>query len=147
MPYTEAIICEVLRLGSVAPLGAMNKALYDRDFNGFRITKGTTVIGNMFSIHRNPKYWGDPENFRPERFLSPNGEKLRNPPHFVAFQVGRRECLGENFALDSLFLFITAIFQNFHITQYSNEYPLDLESVPGIARGPKPFYVRAESRT
>jgi len=146
MPYTEAVICEALRFSSFAPLGLMHKTLYDTNVKGFKISKGTTVICNLYSAHHNPEYWGDPEVFRPERFLSPTGEKLRNPPHFLPFQVGRRQCLGENFAMDSLFLFVTAIFQKFHVTQYSKEYPIDLESIPGFTRDPKPFYVNIKSR-
>jgi len=146
MPYTEATISEALRLSSVAPLGNMHKALYDKEFKGYMIRKGTTIIENIYSINNNPEYWGDPENFRPERFLSPSGEKLKNPPYLIPFEVGRRQCLGETFALDSLFLFINAVFQNFHITQYSKDFPLDFESLPGFTRGPKPFYVRIASR-
>jgi len=149
MPYTEAVICETFRLSSLAPLGLMHRTLKTLDTNvqGFKISKGTTVICNLYSVHHNPEYWDDPKIFRPEKFLSPTTrEKLRNPPHFLPFQVGRRQCLGENFALDSLFLFVTAIFQKFHVTQYSNECPIELESIPGFFRNPKPFYVNIKSR-
>jgi len=146
LPYTEATICEVLRISSLAPLGLIHRALYDTEFNGFAIKKGTLVIANMYSAHHNPDHWSQPELFRPERFLSPSGEKLRNPSQFVPFQVGRRQCLGESFAMDTLFLFVTCIFQNFVIFPDYKDQKLDFEAIPGFLRLPKPFRVKINSR-
>jgi len=124
----------------------MHRSLCDTEFNGFRIRKGTLVLANLCSAHYNPDKWNEPELFQPERFLSPNGEKMKNPPHFLPFQVGRRQCLGESFAMDSLFLFIASIFQTFQLTPYDKTQELDLEPLPGIARMPKPFTVEINSR-
>jgi len=30
----------------------------------------------LYSVHYNPEIWGDPENFRPERFLSKDGKAV-----------------------------------------------------------------------
>jgi len=146
MPYTEAVISETLRLSSFAPLGLMNRTLYDTNFQGFLIQKDTIVIGNLYSIHYNPEHWSDPHQFRPERFLLPDGEKIKNPDYFLPFHVGRRKCAGEHFAMDSLFLFITSIFQKFHIAKYHENGKLDFDSIPGLTRSPKPFCVKIQNR-
>jgi len=146
LPYTEATICELLRITSFAPIGLMHRVLEDTESNGFRIRKGTLVLANLYSAHYNPDKWNHPELFRPERFLSPTGEKIKNPPYFVPFEVGRRQCLGESFALDSLFLFITSIFQNFKISPYDKKQKLDVQPLSGFLRMPKPFSVKIQSR-
>jgi len=100
----------------------------------------------LYSAHYNPEQWNEPEIFRPERFLSPEGEKLKNPLEYAPFGVGRRQCLGESFAMDSLFLFIISFFQNFQFSPYDENQKLDLEPKPGVIRVPKPFSVKISSR-
>jgi len=133
-------------MSSMVPLGVMHRALSDKEVNGYFIRKGTVVLGNLYSAHHNPNYWKNPEKFLPERFLSDNGEKLKNPPAFIQFEVGKRRCLGENLAIETLFLFIASIFQNFRLTKYKENEPLDLLGMPGFVRTPKPFFVRIEKK-
>ena len=61
---------------------------------------------NIFQSHvlHNEKYWENPHEFRPERFLE-NGEYIttRNKA-FIPFGFGRRVCLGEKLAIADLFL-------------------------------------------
>jgi len=131
----------------MVPLGVIHRALCDKEVNGFLIQKGTVVLGNLYSAHHNPKYWESPEKFLPQRFLSTNGgQKLKNPPAFVPFEVGKRRCLGENLAMETLFLFVASIFQNFRVTKYKEEDELDLLGLPGIVRTPKPFDVGIKKR-
>jgi hypothetical protein len=47
-------------------------------------------------IHYDPKIWGDPETFRPERFLSPDGKSFKKHEALLAFSVGNRQCLGNS---------------------------------------------------
>jgi cytochrome P450 len=51
----------------------------------------------IYSIHRNPKYWEEPERFMPSRF-----DTRINPPvsaySYIPFSIGRRSCLGNRFA-------------------------------------------------
>jgi len=124
----------------------MHKAIQDTTYDGFLIQKGTLIIANMYSAHHNPKHWDEPEAFNPERFLSPTGEKLKNPLQYAPFSVGRRQCLGEKFAMDTLFLFVTSIFQNFQFSPYDTNQKLDLEPPPGFLRIPKPFRVKISRR-
>jgi len=133
-------------MSSLLPLGIMHRTLHDKEVNGFLIRKGTAVLGNLYSAHHNPKYWNDPQKFLPERFLSANGENLKKSSAFVPFEVGKRRCLGENLAMETLFLFIASIFQNFRFAKYREDDELDLLGLPGFVRAPKPFFARVQKR-
>jgi len=49
---------------------------------------------NLWSVHMNQDHWGDPEAFRPERFLDDQGKLLKNE-HLIPFGIGKRSCLGK----------------------------------------------------
>jgi len=46
------------------------------------------VMINLRSVHMDKKHWGDPENFRPERFISPEGKFVKDE-HFMPFGTGK----------------------------------------------------------
>ena len=64
-------------------------------FRGYDIKKGTTVIANIYSVHFDQKTWGDPENFRPERFLSTDGKTVIRNDALIPFSIGKRQCPGD----------------------------------------------------
>lgn len=55
------------------------------------IPKGTMVIPLQWAIHMDPSRWGDPQEFRPERFIGEDGAVLR-PDGFIPFQTGELLC-------------------------------------------------------
>ena len=73
----------------------------------------------MGSSHHDEEFWGDPCNFRPERFLNTGGKLLAanhlNRKHLLAFGAGMRVCVGEVFALRRLFVFTAYIAQSFNL--------------------------------
>jgi cytochrome P450 len=146
MPYTEALIAETQRYSSIASLGAMHRALKDQEFKGYMIPKDTMIISNLHYIHHDPAVWGDPENFRPERFLSPDGKTFKKHDALIPFSVGRRQCLGEALARDSLFLFSTNLFQRFTIEFDKNGPDHGFESIISFILSPKPFSVILKDR-
>lgn len=95
MPYTEAVIYEVLRRSTLVPIGVFHRALETKEFHGYVIPKGAWVIPNLWSVHMNPEIWGDPESFRPERFISLDGKSVIKHEALIPFQYGKRQCLGE----------------------------------------------------
>jgi cytochrome P450 len=74
-----------------------------------------------------PKYWNNPQEFRPERFLE-NGRYLASrPTAFIPFGTGRRICLGEKMAINDVFLVVVRFLQS------TNGYELTLRDGPGSA--------------
>nr|CAD7569362.1 unnamed protein product [Timema californicum] len=75
LPYMEAVIREALRKVTIIPLSVIKKCTEDTYFQGYFIPKGTMVVPNLWAAHMDPEFWGDPENFRPDRFLDEQGLK------------------------------------------------------------------------
>lgn len=146
MPYTEAMIQEVLRFSSIVPTGISHKTLTDVMIGEYRIPSNTWVIANLQGIHHDPEIWGDPENFRPERFLNERNEVIKHEA-LLPFSFGKRICIGENLARDELFLFITGIFQTFTVEPDPNSPDLSTESQnSNIIAVPKPHKLNLKER-
>lgn len=141
MPYTEAVIIEVLRKSTLLPFGVPHRAIRNQNFRGYSIEKDTIILPHLKYIMNSKDVWGDAENFRPERFLSEDGRKVEKTDDLIPFQAGRRQCPGEALARDTLFLFLSNIFQQFEILPDPENPKPDLEPVLGFVNGPKRFKV------
>ncbi|KAG8895506.1 hypothetical protein FRC01_012331, partial [Tulasnella sp. 417] len=108
-PYLKAIILETLRWSPAAPVGVPHRLMEDDIYNGYLIPKGTTVFPGM---SRNPKYYKDPTEFKPERFLT--GEPILDPRQF-AFGFGRRICPGNELAMQSNWMGIASVLWAFEL--------------------------------
>ncbi|ODM92573.1 Farnesoate epoxidase [Orchesella cincta] len=140
LPYIEAIILETLRLSSIAPLGFPHRMTADTLFHGYFLPKDVTVIAGLYTIHHNPKIWGEDVNeFRPERFISEDKLKVIHHKALLPFSVGKRACIGEGLAKDNLFLFIANILQRFDIGTDPVHPVTKIETVAGFTVESKPF--------
>jgi len=76
----------------------------------------TLVDINVFRIHRDPKYWKDPEKFDPHRWDENSDQLGPITPHcFLPFSHGKRNCLGRKFAEIEGTLFLTMLAQNYRV--------------------------------
>ena len=88
MPYMEATISEVLRRASIVPLSVQHGLASDVMFQGYVIPRDAIVLPDLESALYDAEVWGDPENFRPERFIGPDG-KAKREDEFVPFSLGQ----------------------------------------------------------
>ncbi|KAG8761722.1 hypothetical protein FRC14_000106 [Serendipita sp. 396] len=96
LPYTQAVYKEALRWRPSAPVGLPHVSTEDDTINGYFLPKGTLIGQNFRFMLTDPKVYGDPENFRPERFLpehNPEAETLPDPGS-ILFGFGMRVCPG-----------------------------------------------------
>ncbi|XP_045612488.1 cytochrome P450 2L1 [Procambarus clarkii] len=112
MPYTEAVIHEVLRKSSLIAFGVQHLATRDTTLGTYTIPKGTVLSTAQEYIHHDPRYWDRPEQFLPERWLDQDGKFVAKKEGFLPFGVGKRSCLGEGLARMELFIFTTTVFQS-----------------------------------
>jgi len=112
---------EVLRFSTIIPVGVGHRVMEDVQFHGYTFPKGTLILPNIYAVHFDSKIWGDPEIFRPERFLSQDGLTLKKNDNLIPFGTGKRTCLGFNLALDQIFLLMTCVLQRFDISGESRK--------------------------
>ncbi|PVF93563.1 cytochrome P450 [Serendipita vermifera] len=79
LPYTEAVFKESVRRYPFMPLGVPHVNDQDEILRGYLIPKGTTIHVNTGAMFKDERVWGDPEVFRPERFLDAEASQRPNP--------------------------------------------------------------------
>ena len=118
LSYNRAVVDETLRLYPPAWI-VEREAIEDDTVGGKVLPKGGTVGISAFILHRNPKYWPDPEVFQPERFLTPDPDR---PKHaYMPFGAGPRTCIGNVFALTEMQIVIAMFVRRFDIVPQSAE--------------------------
>ncbi|XP_076176144.1 methyl farnesoate epoxidase isoform X2 [Ptiloglossa arizonensis] len=135
LPYLNAILTEVMRLANITATTLPHRAITDSNLLGFEIKKDYTLLPNLKSVHMDKEHWGDPEVFRPERFIDENGQFV-DDSWMIPFGLGRRKCLGETVARNTIFIFTACLIQKLHF-MLPEKYPkLCLQGVDGFITAP-----------
>ncbi|RXN08410.1 steroid 17-alpha-hydroxylase 17,20 lyase-like protein [Labeo rohita] len=167
LPFLDAVLCEVMRIRPVSPVLIPHVAMQDTSLGGHSVPKGTRVLVNMWAIHHDPKYWDEPDQFRPdvcetlfscslfikraslvnftERFLDSSGKRA-TPGSFLPFGAGPRICVGESLARIELFLFASRLLQRFHFSVPPGASLPDLKGRLGVVLQPLRYSVRVTPR-
>lgn len=138
LAYTQAFIWEMMRFKPPTPLNPMRHTDADIKVGGYIIPRGSIVIVSFWSIFHDKSVWGDPDVFRPERFLIDGGTRAVKPEQFIPFSYGKRSCPGESIANMEAFLYLTTILQHFVVEAPSKGTGLVFDEVAGISLRPKP---------
>ncbi|XP_073788342.1 cytochrome P450 2P10 isoform X1 [Danio rerio] len=144
MPYTNAVIHEIQRMGNIIPLNVVRTTSEDTRIEKYSIPKGTLVIGSLTSVLFDESEWETPHSFNPGHFLDAEG-KFRRRDAFLPFSLGKRVCLGEQLARMELFLFFTSVLQRFTFSPPAGVEP-SLDFKMGFTRCPKPYKLCAVPR-
>ncbi|KQB83306.1 bifunctional cytochrome P450/NADPH--P450 reductase [Corynebacterium oculi] len=146
--YIDQILREGLRLYPTAPAFAVTPyestiVGADEEHEGFEAHPGDILLVILPLMHRDPKVWDNPEEFRPERFDFENAKKI---PHnaWKPFGNGQRSCLGRAFALQEATMVLALIIQHFDIELADPGY--QLEVLDGLTSKPKDFYINVRPR-
>nr|CAD7456858.1 unnamed protein product [Timema tahoe] len=113
LKYIEQVIKESLRLYPVVPF-VPRTSTKDIEINGYTIPKGCDVFFNIYSLHRNPKIYPNPDEFDPENF-SPERSKGRHPYSFLPFSGGMRKCVGYKYAMLQMKVVLATVLRHFTV--------------------------------
>jgi cytochrome P450 len=111
LPYTERVIKESMRLYPPA-WGVARTVVSEFELRGYSIPTGANVVMSPWIMHRDPKYFHDPEKFEPDRWLP---ERPQSLPRFAYFPFGGgpRQCIGAAFAMMEATLLLATIAKRF----------------------------------
>uniref|UniRef100_A0A2I3SYU7 Cytochrome P450 3A n=1 Tax=Pan troglodytes TaxID=9598 RepID=A0A2I3SYU7_PANTR len=144
MEYLDMVVNETLRLFPVA-MRLERVCKKDVEINGMFIPKGVVVMIPSYALHRDPKYWTEPEKFLPERFSKKNKDNI-DPYIYTPFGSGPRNCIGMRFALMNMKLALIRVLQNFSFKPCKEtQIPLKLR-LGGLLQPEKPIVLKVESR-
>ena len=121
----SSVINETMRLYPPAWISD-RVALQEDAFRGFKIPKDTIMVLFYYGLHRDGQYFDKPELFQPDRFLKKNADKEK-PKAFYPFGSGPRLCIGNNFAMAEMAIFLAEFVARFNVAP------------TGIAPGVKPL--------
>jgi len=143
LPYTRMVLDEVMRL--YPPAYLLDRVTTEPWDNGkFTVPKGSYIFMSPYLMQRHPKYWEDPEAFRPERW---EAEEASSRPKFAFFPFGGgpRICIGEHFARLEMVLVLATLAQRHALSLVSDaEVGID----PMVTLRPKgEIRMRLEART
>jgi cytochrome P450 len=112
--FVEMVALEAMRLYPPAYVIG-REALVDCDVGGYRVPRGTTVLMSQWVLHRDARFFPEPERFRPERW---GEDAIKALPKFAYFPFGGgpRLCIGNTFAMMELVLVLAAIAQRFRFS-------------------------------
>ncbi|RYO83950.1 hypothetical protein DL766_000991 [Monosporascus sp. MC13-8B] len=143
LPYVTAVLRETLRLNSPIAMFSVNP-IDDTVLAGkYLVHKGDIIINLISNSHLDPEVFDEPYEFRPERMLDGNFEKLPKNA-WKPFGNGIRACIGRPFAWQEAILAMAMIFQNFDLVLDDPDYKLEHKQTLTIK--PKGLYARATLR-
>ena len=136
----DSALDETLRLYPPAWIGP-RRAVSEFELHGHRISAGVPVNYCSWASHRLPDVWEDPHEFRPERFLEGNREKIPRGA-YVPFGAGSRICLGMRFGQLEIGIIAAAIRERFTLERLPG-HKLEIRQTPTLGpRGGLPMRVR-----
>ncbi|MGO4772105.1 cytochrome P450 [Flavobacterium sp. W22_SRS_FK3] len=118
MTYLNAVLNESMRLYPPAWI-TDRQNVADDTIGQFYIKKGTLIGVSFYELHRNPKYWENPNEFNPERFLGE--QKKHSMQYFYPFGAGPRMCIGTGFAIYEMCLTLSYIVKKYVIKSSKTE--------------------------
>ncbi|XP_077560928.1 cytochrome P450 4V2-like [Haemaphysalis longicornis] len=112
LTYMDCVLKEALRL--YPPVPVVSRTLRkDISIGKYTIPRGSVGFVALYFLQRNPRFYEDPDAFKPERFMDP---KLAHTFAFAPFSGGARSCLGQKFSMMQAKILLTHILRRFEVT-------------------------------
>uniref|UniRef100_A0A1I7ZHH8 Unspecific monooxygenase n=1 Tax=Steinernema glaseri TaxID=37863 RepID=A0A1I7ZHH8_9BILA len=125
MPYTNAVVTEVLRCGSIFNFNLIHETTRETVVGGYIIPKRTTLTSQISVIMKDEENFKDATKFDPERYI-------RDPDvvkKVIPFSVGKRSCVGESLARAEMFLITSNFVQKYKFSNIDDNTPPTMEEI------------------
>ena len=113
--------------------GIAREALADCEIGGYHVPKGTQIFMVQWLVHRDSRWFDDPEAFKPERWDNDLVKRLPRCAYFP-FGDGPRICIGNHFAMMEAVLLLATIARRFRLEIEPGQ---TLELLPSITLRPR----------
>jgi cytochrome P450 len=133
IPYLRQVLDESLRLYPPAWILG-RRAIQEDEIGGYYVAPGTVLAISIYTLHRHPAFWENPDEFDPERF-TPARSAGRHRHAYIPFGSGPRQCIGNTFGLLEASLIMACIAQRF-----------EPRLVPGVEVQPQAIFVLRPNR-
>ncbi|RUS72289.1 hypothetical protein EGW08_019949 [Elysia chlorotica] len=139
--YFKAFIHEVQRCANICPLSMAHAVAKEKFLKGYRVPGDAVILPNLDSLMMDEDIWGDPEVFRPERFLNSDG-KLSVPTEFIPFFIGIRNCPASSIAQNILLTNLIYILYHFDLEPEVQGQVPPMVRQKGLIPMPKDFKIK-----
>lgn len=142
LKYTHNLLDETLRL--YPPVWVFSRRAIEADvLSGFELPAGTDLLLSPYHLHRHPRYWKDPDAFRPERFDAAH-EAERPRFAYMPFSAGPRHCIGETFSFYEMLIHLSKVGRRYRL-RFEHEGPIEYEAQVNL-RTRHPLFMTLEPR-
>ncbi|XP_021858319.1 cytochrome P450 81Q32 [Spinacia oleracea] len=128
LPHLQNIVNETLRLYPPTPLLLPHQSSDDSTICGYEVPRGTMLMVSLWTIHRDPKVWDEPEKFIPERFEVKDAELMYK---LLPFGLGRRACPGTSMGKKAVCLVLGSLIHCFDFQRIGKEM-VDMSQCNGL---------------
>lgn len=123
MEYSQAVVKEVLRYHTLLPVSFRQTTSENAEIGGYHWQSGTVVLVNIQELQKNPNYWEDADQFKPERFLKDEADKIGKYT-YTPFGGGVRICPGRLVSRITIASLLINLLKNYDIEYYEKENQL-----------------------
>jgi cytochrome P450 len=132
LSYTRKILLESMRI--YPPVWLMVRhPLVETELGGYKIPPDSYIHLCQYTMHRDSRYYPDPEKFDPERW-TPEEINKRPKYSYFPFGGGKRRCIGEEFAMTEGIIVLATIARQWQLRRDNTE---TIELEPLITLRPK----------
>ncbi|RDB15644.1 O-methylsterigmatocystin oxidoreductase [Hypsizygus marmoreus] len=135
LPYLACVLKEILRWGTVSPLGLFHCTSVDDYYSGYYIPAKTPVIPNIWAMMHDEAVYPEPFRFDPGRFMEQPNHLPQRDPRELAFGFGRRICPGQYIAESSMFIQMATALSTLDIAKPTDANGQVIEQNVGFTTG------------
>jgi cytochrome P450 family 110 len=119
LPYLTAVCQESLRIYPTMLTGFLRQVKTPIEIMGYNLPEGTFVVPGIYMAHHREETYPEPDEFKPERFLS----RQYSAYEYMPFGGGHRRCIGSAFAMHQMKIVLVTVLYKYRLSLL-NKHPV-----------------------